>query len=213
MFLPNYNVSLAEVIFPAAELSEQISTAGTEASGTGNMKAMLNGALTIGTLDGANIEIREAVGDENIFMFGMSADQVEQAAAARSDPWTPYHQTPALAQAIDMIADGFFTAGNRTVFEPLLKSIIGQRDRFMVLADFADYISCQKRVARAYRDPTAWAQKSIINVARSGRFSSDRTALAYARDVWRLNVDGVEPSNQAGSTEVGPSPTIAATSF
>ncbi len=112
-----------------------------------------------------------------------------------------------------MIADGFFTAGDRSVFEPLLNSIFGQRDRFMVLADFADYVSCQERVARAYRDQTAWTQKSIINVARAGRFSSDRTALDYARDVRGLDVDGVEPSNQAGSTEVGPSPTIAATSL
>jgi glycogen phosphorylase len=198
VFMPNYNVSLAELIFPAVELSEQISTAGTEASGTGNMKAMLNGALTIGTLDGANIEIRDAVGDENIFIFGMTAEQVEQATAAGHDPWAPSRQSPALAQAIDMIAGGFFTSGDRTIFEPLLNSIDRQRDRFMVLADFADYAACQQRAARAYGDQTAWTQKSIINVARSGRFSSDRTALNYARNIWGLDLGGVEEDRAGG---------------
>ena len=215
VFLPNYNVSLAELVYPATDLSEQISTAGHEASGTGNMKAMLNGALTIGTLDGANIEIRDAVGEENIFIFGMTAEQTEKASAARHDPWEPYHRMPALARAIDMIRDGFFTSGDRTVFRPLLDSIFGQCDRYMVLADFADYEACQRRVAEAYRDPIAWTQKSIINVARAGHFSSDRTALDYARNVWGLDVDGAVHSADAGRSTLFRATTdsAASTSF
>jgi starch phosphorylase len=189
VFLPNYNVSLAEIVFPATDLSEQISTAGTEASGTGNMKAMLSGALTIGTLDGANIEIKDAVGDENIFIFGKTAEQVEQAIAAGHDPLKPYLQSAVLKQAIDMIRDGFFSAGDRNVFRPLLDSLFGHRDRYMVLADFADYAACQERAARSYLDRTAWAHKSIVNVARAGRFSSDQTVLRYAREIWRLDVE------------------------
>ena len=192
VFLPNYNVSLAEMVFPATDLSEQISTAGTEASGTGNMKAMLNGALIIGTLDGANIEIREAVGDENIFVFGKTAEQVEQANSSGYNPWDPYHELPALKQAIDMIGDGFFSSGDQTIFQPLLDSIFGQRDRFMLMADYAEYVACQDRVAGVYLDPTAWVRKSIINVARAGRFSSDQTVLRYARKIWGLDVDSLK---------------------
>jgi starch phosphorylase len=202
VFLPNYNVSLAEVIFPATELSEQISTAGTEASGTGNMKAMLNGALTIGTLDGANIEILEAVGELNVFIFGMSAEEVARRAAAGIEPWQICRQTPALEEAIDMILDGFFTAGDRAIFQPLGDSIIRHGDRFMVLADFADYASCQQRAANAYLDQAAWTQKSIINVARAGRFSSDETALNYARSVWGLDVDRTRSSTTASKFAV-----------
>jgi starch phosphorylase len=189
VFLPNYNVSLAEAIFPATELSEQISTAGTEASGTGNMKAMLNGALTIGTLDGANIEILEAVGEQNIFIFGMSAEEVARRVADGNDPWQTCRQDSVLEQAIDMIRGGFFTAGDRAVFQPLVDSIFREGDRFMVLGDFADYVACHERAANAYLDQAAWTRKSIVNVARAGRFSSDQTALNYARNVWGLDVD------------------------
>ena len=200
VFLPNYNVSLAEVIFPATDLSEQISTAGTEASGTGNMKAMFNGALTIGTLDGANIEIRDAVGEENTFIFGMTAEQVEQTIAARRDSWELYHLAPPLAQAIEMIGGGFFSFGDGSIFQPLLNSVFGSRDRFMVLADFADYAACQERVSDVYLDQIVWTGKSIINVARSSRFSSDQTAMNYARNIWGLDIDGEKEGRQTEST-------------
>lgn len=188
VFLPNYNVSLAEQIIPATDLSEQISTAGTEASGTGNMKCMLNGALTIGTLDGANIEIQEAVGDENIFIFGKTAEQVEQAIAGDYDPWAVYEREPDLHLAIDMIRNGFFASGDETAFQPLLNEVFRSNDRYLVLADFPDYVACQEEVARAYLDQDLWTRRSIINTARSGRFSSDRTVLTYARDIWGLDV-------------------------
>jgi starch phosphorylase len=191
VFLPNYNVSLAEIVYPATDLSEQISTAGHEACGTGNMKAMLNGALTIGTLDGANIEIAEAVGSDNIFVFGLTAEQVEQAAARGYDPHEPYQRTPALKQALDMIADGFFSSGDRSLFQPVVDSLLTGGDRFMVLADFADYRACQDRAAAAYVDPKSWAKKSIVNVARAARFSSDRTAADYARNIWGLEANHV----------------------
>ncbi len=190
VFLPNYNVSLAEVVYPATDLSEQISTAGHEASGTGNMKAMLNGAVTIGTLDGANIEIAEAVGSENIFIFGLSAEQVAHAAARSYDPREVYERTPALRQALDMIEDGFYSSGDPSLFQPLVESLLTGGDRFMVLADFADYVSCQDRAAAAYLDPASWAKKSLLNVARAARFSSDRTALDYARNIWGLETAG-----------------------
>ena len=189
VFLPNYNVSLAELIIPACDLSEQISTAGTEASGTGNMKAMLNGGLTIGTLDGANIEIQEAVGEENIFIFGLTSEEVSAAKSAEYDPQDVYAQQPALREAVDMIRGGFFSDGDPSTFEPLLEPLIQDRDPYMVFADFADYVSCQDKVARAYLDVRGWVHKSIVNVARAGRFSSDRTVLTYARDIWGLGGD------------------------
>ena len=189
VFLPNYNVSLAELIFPACDLSEQISTAGTEASGTGNMKAMLNGALTIGTLDGANIEIQEAVGDENIFIFGMTVEEITAAKAAGYDPLEVYDQDPVLRNVIDMIRGGFFSAGDPAAFEPLFEPLFRNHDRYMVLADFADYVSRQDDVAHAYLDQSDWIRKSIVNVACAGQFSSDRTVLTYARDIWALDED------------------------
>jgi starch phosphorylase len=151
------------------------------------MKAMLNGALTIGTLDGANIEIKEAVGDENIFIFGMTAEQVEQRQAAGYDPWQVYHQNPVLRNAVDMIRGGFFSAGNPAAFDSLMQSLFLHQDRYMVLADFNDYVTCQEGVARAYLDQSSWIRKSIVNVARAGRFSSDRTVLTYARDIWGID--------------------------
>lgn len=190
VFLPNYNVSLAELVFPATELSEQISTAGTEASGTGNMKAMLNGALTIGTLDGANIEILEAVGDEHIFIFGKTAEEVEQTRSQGQDPWALCRSLPPLQAAIDMIASGFFSNGNPQTYQPILDSIFHRQDRYMILADFEDYQRCQRRVDALWQDPRNWTSKSIINVARAGRFSSDRTVLRYATQIWGMPVEG-----------------------
>jgi starch phosphorylase len=185
VFLADYRVSLAEQIVPAADLSEQISTAGTEASGTGNMKLALNGALTIGTLDGATIEIREEVGADNIFVFGLTA---EEAAARRAhhDPRALYRADPELERTLDMIAGGAFSPGEPGRFAPLVDALLGG-DRYLLLADYADYVACQARVARTYRDPAAWTRKSILNTARMGKFSSDRTVREYAQEIWGVS--------------------------
>ena len=182
VFLPNYRVSLAERIFPAANVSEQISTAGYEASGTSNMKFALNGALTVGTLDGANIEIMEAVGRDNTFIFGLTSDE---ALALRRDyhPYDYYNADPVLKEAMDLIADGFFSPEDRDLFRPLVDGLINQ-DRYLVLADFAAYHHCQMQVDERYRDRQAWTASAILNVARMGRFSSDRTIAEYNRDIW-----------------------------
>jgi starch phosphorylase len=185
LFLPNYSVSLAQLVFPACELSEQISTAGTEASGTGNMKAALNGALTIGTLDGANVEIREAVGADNIFIFGLTA---EEAVALRRDGYSPQRfidGNSELRDAIDTIRGGELARRHPGLFEPIVNGLIGE-DRYLICADFAAYSTCQQRVAALYRDVHEWTRRSILNTARMGRFSSDRTVLEYARDIWEV---------------------------
>ena len=190
VFLADYRVSLAEQIIPAAELSEQISTAGTEASGTSNMKLALNGALTIGTLDGANIEIRDAVGDENIFVFGLTADEAVARAAAH-DPWAHYASEPPLRRALDMIRSGAFSPGVPDLFAPIVHSLLEGGDRYLVLADYGAYVACQDRVAQAYRDVAAWTRQSIMNTARMGRFSSDRTIREYAADIWGITPERV----------------------
>jgi starch phosphorylase len=182
LFLPNYRVSLAERILPAADLSEQISTAGKEASGTGNMKFALNGALTIGTLDGANIEIREAVGEENFFLFGLTADQVA-AQRASYRPREIYEQNSSLREVLDLISSGFFEPEHRTLFKPLVDELL-LRDEYMLLADWDAYTECQERVSTAYENTHQWHRAALINVARMGRFSSDRTILEYAREIW-----------------------------
>jgi glycogen phosphorylase len=185
VFLPNFNVTSGQRVYPAADLSEQISTAGKEASGTGNMKFCMNGALTIGTLDGANIEIRHEVGAENFFMFGLSAAEVE---ALRRDGYRPtafYESNPELRQVIDLIRDGFFSRGDAAQFRPLVDGLLNW-DTYMLLADFQSYIDCQAQVAHAYEDATHWTRMSILNVARSGLFSSDRTVREYADDIWRV---------------------------
>jgi starch phosphorylase len=189
VFLPNYGVSLAERVMPGADLSEQISTAGTEASGTGNMKFALNGALTIGTLDGANVEIREEVGEENFFLFGLTASEVAQQQARGYDPRELYRSDGQLRGALDLIGSGALSPAQPDLFAPLIRGLLDQGDPFMLLADFQSYVSCQKRVAAAYRDPEAWTRMSILNVARMGRFSSDRTIREYADEIW-----GVRPS-------------------
>ncbi|MBI4013979.1 MAG: glycogen/starch/alpha-glucan phosphorylase [Candidatus Rokubacteria bacterium] len=186
-FLPNYGVSAAERIFPATELSEQISTAGTEASGTGNMKAILNGALIIGTLDGANVEIRDAVGAENFFTFGHTATEIADLRRRGYDPRAWADGNPELARVIHAIGRGEFEPGNPGLFQPVVDVLLGG-DRYFHCADFASYLECQTRVGEAYGRPDDWIRMSIRNVANTGAFSSDRTVREYARDVW-----GVEP--------------------
>ncbi len=189
-FLADYRVSLAEQIFPGSELSEQISTAGTEASGTGNMKFALNGALTIGTMDGANIEIREEVGVDNIFIFGLTAAEVA-ARRPHYDPRALYHADPELRRALDMVAGDAFSPGEPGLFRPLADSLLGGGDRYFLLADYAAYVACQERVARCYDDQEMWTRKSILNVARMGKFSSDRTIRQYAEEIWGVTPVGV----------------------
>jgi len=184
-FFPDFNVKNAQVIYPAADLSEQISTAGKEASGTGNMKFALNGALTIGTLDGANVEIREEVGEENFFLFGLTAEEVERRRAAGYRPWEVAEGDPELAAVLRLIADGRFSPGEPSLFRPLVEGLLGS-DPFLVLADYRAYVECQERVAEVWRDPERWSRMAVLNVARMGRFSSDRAIEEYARDIWRV---------------------------
>jgi glycogen phosphorylase len=184
IFVPNYRVSLAEKIIPAADLSEQISLAGTEASGTGNMKLMLNGALTIGTLDGANVEILEQVGEENIFIFGLKTEEVEQ----RRPTYNPRDivaQDEEIARALELLRSNFFSLMEPGIFEPVLRSLL-DRDQYMLLADLRAYIEAQARVDAAFQDQEGWTRKAILNVARAGKFSSDRTIAEYNRDIWHV---------------------------
>src|SRR5581483_6927603 len=185
IFVPNYNVSLAEKIVPAADLSEQISTAGMEASGTGNMKFAMNGALTIGTLDGANIEIRQLVGPENFFLFGLTADEVMAKKREGYRGRHVYESNPAVRDVIDLIASGFFSPEDKDLFKPLVDSLL-EEDRYLVLQDFDAYVKAQGAVAAAYQDPEQWWRKAILNVARVGWFSSDRTIREYAKDIWGI---------------------------
>ncbi len=187
VFLADYRVSLAERIFPAAELSEQISTAGTEASGTGNMKFALNGALTIGTLDGATVEMVEEVGADDVFVFGLRADEVARL-AGRHDPWRHYHGNAELRLALDSIASGVFSPGQPDLFQPIVASLLEGGDPYLLLADYEAYVACQERVAATYQEPLEWTRKSIRNVAHMGKFSSDRTIRQYADEIW-----GVRP--------------------
>ena len=184
VFMPNYDVSTAENIIPAADLSEQISTAGTEASGTGNMKLALNGALTIGTLDGANIEIRNEVGEDNIFIFGLTTDEVSRVKASGYQPWDHYHANGELREALDMIGSGFFSADEPGRFKPIVDTLLRNGDHYLLLADYASYIACQKSVETAYKDQELWVKKAILNVANMGKFSSDRTIMQYAEQIW-----------------------------
>jgi starch phosphorylase len=185
VFVPDFNVKTGQRIYPAADLSEQISTAGKEASGTGNMKFTMNGALTIGTLDGANVEIREEVGEENFFLFGKTAQQVEEIRAAGYHPRDIYERDEDLRDAIDLIKSGLFSHGDGSLFRPLIDNLLDS-DPFLVCADFRDYVDCQARVGLAYRDPEQWSRMSILNVARCGRFSSDRSIREYSEDIWHV---------------------------
>lgn len=190
IFLENYRVTLAEKIIPAADLSEQISTAGTEASGTGNMKFMLNGALTIGTLDGANVEMAEEMGQENIFIFGMTVDEVEELKRKGYNAYDYYNRIPELKQCVDQIQGGFFSPNNPDEFKDITNVLLNW-DRFYLFADYESYIEMQNRVSKVYQDESKWVEMAIHNIASSGKFSSDRTIAEYAREIW-----GVEPSWQ-----------------
>ena len=185
-FLPNYRVSLAEKIIPGAALSEQISTAGMEASGTGNMKLALNGALTIGTLDGANVEIQEEVGSDDVFIFGMTVDEVEKLRRTGYNPRLWYERDAELKAVVDWLGSDYWTPGEHGAFAPVHHTLLDGGDPFMVLADYRAYIDCQARVDAAFRDPAGWARKAILNTARMGMFSSDRTIREYSRDIWSL---------------------------
>lgn len=186
VFAPNYSVSVAELIIPGADLSEQISTAGTEASGTGNMKLALNGALTIGTDDGANIEIRENVGDDNIFIFGLKTPQVREMRAIGYQPYEIYKHNPELKAVLDAISSGHFSSNAPNRYRGLINSLIHEGDHYMLLADFASYISTQLQVDELYRSPRRWNEKAIANVAGMGSFSSDRSIAQYAKDIWKV---------------------------
>jgi starch phosphorylase len=184
VFVPNYGVSVAANIIPAADLSEQISTAGTEASGTGNMKLALNGALTIGTLDGANVEIADEVGADNIFIFGLTANQVAKLRTSGYRSANYYHANGELRQSIDMIATGFFSPEEPARFDAIVDNLLLHGDHYLLLADYGSYAACQIEVEAAYRDQQQWLRKAILNVANMGRFSSDRTIQQYAQEVW-----------------------------
>jgi starch phosphorylase len=184
VFLPDYSVKLGQRVYPAADLSEQISLAGKEASGTGNMKFAMNGAVTIGTLDGANVEIREEVGEENFFLFGLTTPEVEQRKKDGYNPRSLFESNPMLHEVLVSLSSGEFSRGDRTLFEPLINSLL-DRDEYMLLADYQSYIDCQDRVSAAYKDQDAWTRMSILNVARIGKFSSDRSIRDYCADIWK----------------------------
>merc|ERR1739844_543199 len=188
VYLENYRVTLAEKIIPAADLSEQISTAGTEASGTGNMKFMLNGGLTLGTLDGANVEMAEEMGEENIFIFGMTVQEVTKLQEAGYNAFNYYNANPELKQVLDMIRDGFFSPNSPDEFKDIVDMLL-HHDRFLTLADFTAYVTAQDLVSDTYTDQAKWAKMAIMNIASAGKFSSDRTIAEYAREIW-----GMEPS-------------------
>jgi starch phosphorylase len=183
LFLPNYGVSLAERVIPASDVSEQISTAGYEASGTSNMKFMMNGALTVGTRDGATIEMAREAGEENFFLFGLTAEQV-LASQGWYNPWWHYENERETRAALDLIFSDHFSRNERGIFAPLREALLVQGDRYRHLADLTAYAQAQAKVAALYRDPNAWAQKAILNVACSGKFSSDRTIAEYAANIW-----------------------------
>ncbi len=190
-FLPNYRVSLAERVFPAADISEQISTAGTEASGTGNMKFMCNGALTLGTLDGANIEIMEEAGSENIFIFGLTAEEVARERSSYN-PWNYYNSDGEIRQAIDLIQSGHFNVTAPGIFDRLMAAIMDPADPYLYLADLGSWVAAQEQIAALYRDEEAWSRRAILNIAGAGKFSSDRTIAEYAREIWNVEPCPVE---------------------
>jgi starch phosphorylase len=185
--IPDYRVSLAEKIIPAADLSEQISTAGMEASGTGNMKLAMNGAMTIGTLDGANIEILEEVGQGNIYIFGLQVEQIQEMRKNGSyNPWDYYTSSPEIKRVMDCIASDMFCAEEPGLFRSVFDNVMNNGDFYFHLADFQSYIEAQEQASREYGDPAIWAKKAILNVARTGKFSSDRTILEYAKEIWGI---------------------------
>jgi starch phosphorylase len=190
-FLPNYGVSLAQAIIPAADLSVQISTAGTEASGTSNMKFALNGALTLGTLDGANVEIRQEVGPDNFFLFGLRTDQVAELWRHGYDPEAYIQRSPPLAEALALIESGFFSFGEPERFQPIVDSL-RRRDPYMICADFEDYVAAEARAAELFRQPLEWSRRALFNIAGASRFSSDETIRQYSQDIWALKPVAVD---------------------
>ncbi|MBL4902631.1 MAG: glycogen/starch/alpha-glucan phosphorylase [Desulfocapsa sp.] len=190
-FIPNYNVKIGHIVYPMTDLSEQISQAGMEASGTGNMKFSMNGALTIGTLDGANVEIREEVGAENFFLFGLNVDEVMKLRASGYNPRDYYNSNDELKQVIDLIASGHFSQGDRELFRPLVDSLL-YNDQYTLFADYQDYLDCQDKVGKTFLDKSRWTKMSILNVARMGKFSSDRSIMDYSRKIWDVKASPVE---------------------
>ena len=191
VFLPDYSVSIAERLIPASDISEQISTAGYEASGTSNMKLMMNGALTVGTRDGATIEIAEECGEENIFLFGLTADQVADSRGWYNPRWH-YENEPETRDALDLMFSGHFSPAEPGIFEPIRETLFGKGDFFMHLADMRSYTDAQHRVANLWADPAEFTRKAILNVAGSGKFSSDRTIAQYAKAIWNVTPCPVE---------------------
>ena len=185
VFIPDFNVKTSEWIYRAADLSEQISTAGKEASGTGNMKFALNGALTVGTKDGANVEIMEAVGQENFFLFGMTVEQIQELRSKGYWPYDLYHQDEAIREIVDQLKSGYFSKGDSDLFKPLVDSLM-HTDPYFVLQDFRSYVECQEKVSKTFSDSSAWSRMSILNVARMGRFSSDRSIREYCEKIWKV---------------------------
>jgi starch phosphorylase len=198
IFLPDYSVSVAERLIPASDVSEQISTAGYEASGTSNMKFMMNGAITIGTRDGATVEMAEAVGEENMFLFGLTADQVEET-RTWYDPRWHYENDPEIRAALDLIASGHFNAGEPGVFNPILDVLLAKGDFYLHLADLRSYSDAHARLGQFYRNPSAWNRAAILNIASSGPFSSDRTIAQYATEIW--NVSACAPPEKASAAQ------------
>ena len=197
VFYPNYEVSAAEILFPGSDLSEQISTAGTEASGTGNMKMALNGALTIGTLDGANVEIMEEVGEDNIFIFGLTTPQVAEAKANGYNPRDYYNANAELKQVLDMIGSGFFSVEEPNRYQPIVDNLLNNGDHYLLLADYASYIAKQDEVGKLYQDQEEWSRRAVLNVARMAKFSSDRTIAEYASQIWNvqsMNAKAAKPA-------------------
>lgn len=188
VFIANYSVSVAEKLMPAADLSEQISTAGMEASGTGNMKFALNGALTIGTLDGANVEMKDEIGGENMFIFGLTDTEVLNLKYSGYNPREYYHKNGELRRVIDMIDNGHFSPTQPNLFQPIVNILLNTGDQYMLLADYEEYVKAQEKVSQAFSDKEKWTTMSILNVARMGQFSTDRTIKQYADDIW-----GVKP--------------------
>jgi starch phosphorylase len=184
VFMANYSVTLAEMMIPAAELSEQISTAGMEASGTGNMKFALNGALTIGTMDGANVEMSEEIGEENMFIFGLTVDKVAELRRSGYNPYDLYNSNPELKLVLDQLQNGYFNPERTDLYHAIIHALLNEGDYFLVLADFADYLRAQADVEKLYADTDKWNKMAILNVARVGKFSSDRTIGDYAREIW-----------------------------
>jgi len=187
VFLPNYRVSLAERIIPAADLSEQISTAGTEASGTGNMKFQLNGALTVGTLDGANVEIRQEVGAENFFLFGKTVEEVEAIERSGYNPWDVYNRNPAVKRVLDAIKNNFFNLDQPGLYQPIWDTLLTHGDHYLVLDEFDSYVECQSQISEVFEDQVRWARMCILNIAHSGKFSTDRTIAEYAKEIWDIH--------------------------